>query len=518
MEENTRTSNVIRNTYVGIITQVFILIASFANRTIFIKILGNDYLSINGLFSNILSMLSLVELGFGTALIYMLYKPVAENDIKKTQKLIKYYQKVYSIIGTIMLILGILIIPFMKYLIKDAPDIKENLILIYILYLISTCIGYFFAHKSAIINANQKNYIVILYNQVGKLLQSIIQIVLLLLTKDYILYLVINVVTTIISNILISLKANKMYPYLKEKNIEDIDKEDKKTITTKVKSLILYRLGPSILNGSDNLILSSCVSLSAVGIYSNYYLLTNYLNLFISQITSSLETSIGNLNAKETNNQKEYVFYKILYICFLIYGTISILLMALVNDFIGIWLGNKYLFSSFIVFTIVLYNYFNGMHFPCYSYRTTAALFEKSKYVPIYEAILNIGISILLAKYIGVAGVFLGTSISKFLTFSWTDPVVIYKYLFKSNNLKKYFLKYYYYFFITLAVGGLIYYLSSLFPVYSYLTWFIKAVVLGIITLIFIFIFTFKTKEYKEIKSLIKDLINKKLKRRKEVC
>ena len=164
MKENTRTSNVIRNTYVGIITQVFILIASFANRTIFIKILGNDYLSINGLFSNILSMLSLVELGFGTALIYMLYKPVAENDIKKTQKLIKYYQKVYSIIGTIMLILGILIIPFMKYLIKDAPDIKENLILIYILYLISTCIGYFFAHKSAIINANQKNYIVILYH------------------------------------------------------------------------------------------------------------------------------------------------------------------------------------------------------------------------------------------------------------------------------------------------------------------------------------------------------------------
>ena len=380
MEENTRTSNVIRNTYVGIITQVFILIVSFANRTIFIKILGNDYLSINGLFSNILSMLSLVELGFGTALIYMLYKPVAENDINKTQKLIKYYQKVYSIIGTIMLILGILIIPFMKYLIKDTPDIKENLILIYILYLISTCIGYFFAHKSAIINANQKNYIVILYNQVGKLLQSIIQIVLLLLTKDYILYLVINVVTTIISNILISLKANKMYPYLKEKNIEDIDKEDKKTITTKVKSLILYRLGPSILNGSDNLILSSCVSLSAVGIYSNYYLLTNYLNLFISQITSSLETSIGNLNAKETNNQKEYVFYKILYICFLIYGTISILLMALVNDFIGIWLGNKYLFSSFIVFTIVLYNYFNGMHFPCCSYRTTAALFDKSKY------------------------------------------------------------------------------------------------------------------------------------------
>lgn len=520
--KNTRTSNVIRNTWIGIATQILVLFVSFANRTIFIKMLGNDYLSINGLFSNILNMLSFVELGFGTALIYMLYKPVAENNIKKIQSIIKYYKKVYIVIGSLMLTLGLLVIPFMKYIIKDAPNIPENLYLIYILFLISTCIGYFFAHKSAIINANQKNYILSIYNQLSKLLQSLIQIVFLIITKKYITYLIIQVIMTLISNILISKKSNKLYPYLKEKNVEDISTTDKKVITSKVKSLILYRLGPSILNGSDNIILSICVSLSAVGVYSNYYLITNYLNLFLNQITSSLETSIGNLNASESTERKEFVFYKILYICFLIYGTVSILLMATINDFIHIWLGDSYLFSSFVVFSIVLYNYANGMHFPCYSYRTTAALFDKSKYVPLYEAILNIGISIILAKYLGVAGVFLGTSISKFLTFSWTDPVIIYRYLFKNNNTKKYFKKYFYYLFVALLTGSIVFYLSSLVAVNNYLAWFIKACVLGIITLLLVWLFTFRMKEYEEIKSLISGLfskiINKFKKKEQKIC
>ncbi|MBQ8219272.1 MAG: oligosaccharide flippase family protein [Bacilli bacterium] len=506
---DTRTSNVIRNTWVGIITQFAVLLVSFVNRTVFINMLGNDYLSVNGLYSNIINALSFVELGFGTALIYMLYKPVADNDKKKTQVIIKFYKKTYSIIGSIMFILGILVIPFMKYIIKDAPNIPENLNFIYILFLISTCTGYFFAHNTAIINANQKNYLISLYNQLGKFIQGIIQIVFLIITKNYIIYLLIQIIMTLISNILISLKARRLYSYIYEKNIPDLDKKDKNIIKSKVKSLILYRIGPSILNGSDNLILSACVGLSYVGIYSNYYLITNYLNLFLNQITSSLETSIGNLNASNEVEHKEFVFYKILYLCFIIYGTISILLMALMNDFIYIWLGEEYLFSTFIVFTIVLYNYANGMHFACCSYRTTAALFDKSKYVPVYEAILNIGISIILAKYLGVAGVFLGTTISKFLTFSWTDPVIIYKYLFKNKNVCKYFKKYLYYLFITLLIGGVTTYISSLIIVTNYFAWFIKSCMIGIFVILLIILFTFKMVEYKEIKYIFLEYLDK---------
>ena len=507
--KSTRTSNVIRNVWTGLVCQLLILIFSFANRTIFIKMLGNDYLSINGLFSNILNMISFVELGFGTALIYMLYKPVADNNIEKTQSIIKFYKKTYTLIGTVMFFIGILVIPFMNLIIKEPPAIKENLYIIYILYLTNTCIGYFFFHKTAIINANQQNYIVTIYNQIGKLIQSLLQIGFLILTKEYILYLLIQLVMTITSNILISIKANKMYPYLKEKNVISLTKEEKNTIISKVKSLVFYRISPAILNGTDNLIMSSYIGLSSVGIYSNYYLITNYILLFLNQITSAFETSVGNLNVKEKEEQKENVFYKIVYICFLLYGIVCILLMATINDFINIWLGKEYVFSGFIVFTIVLYLYIDGLHFPSYSYRTTAALFDKAKMMPLIEVVLNIVVSIVLAKYIGISGVFLGTSISKILTFFWSDPKLLYKYLFKSHNLKLYYQKYFYYLFITLITGGLMYKLSILFPVSNYLTWFIRSCIMCILTILIFYLFTFKMSECQEIKYIIKESIKK---------
>ena len=505
IDNNSRTENFVRNTSIGIIMQLLSLVLSFISRTIFINMLGNDYLSINGLFSNILNMLSFVELGFGTALIYMLYKPVADRNIRKTQSIIKFYKKTYSIIGMVMFVLGIMVIPFMKYIIKEAPDISQNLILIYILFLISTCSGYFFAHKSAIINANQKNYIISIYNQVGKLIQTILQIVFLIISKNYIIYLIIQIIMSLFSNICISIKANKLYPYLTEKNVPDVTHDDKKIIKSKVKSLILYRIGPAILNGSDNLILSACIGLSSVGIYSNYYLITNYLYLFLNQITSSLETSIGNLNAKESSEKKKYVFYKIFYLCFFIYGIVAVLLMSGINDFIRIWLGNDYLFNDFIVFSIVLYIYINGIHFPCYSYRTTAALFDKMKLMPIYEVILNITISIILAKYLGIAGVFLGTSFAKLLTFTWSDPIVLYKHLFKHDGKFEYFKKYIYYLFITSFTGFLIYYLSKIISVNNYFTWFLRTCLFGIISIVIFAIFTYKTVEFREFIYIIKN-------------
>lgn len=506
IDNTSRTENFVKNTLIGIVMQVLALILSFISRTIFINMLGNEYLSINGLFSNILNMLSFVELGFGTALIYMLYKPVADKDIKKTQSIIKFYKKTYLIIGIVMFSLGIMIIPFMKYIVKEVPDISENLILIYILFLISTCSSYFFAHKSAIINANQKNYIISIYNQIGKLIQTVLQIIFLIVTRNYIIYLIIQIIMSLFSNICISIKANKLYPYLTEKNVPDITNDEKKIIKGKVKSLVLYRIGPAILNGSDNLILSACIGLSSVGIYSNYYLITNYLYLFLNQMTSALETSIGNLNAKESNDKKEYVFYKIFYLCFFIYGIVAVLLMGSINDFIHIWLGNDYLFNDFVVFSIVLYIYINGIHFPCYSYRTTAALFDKMKLMPIYEVVLNITISIILAKYLGVAGVFLGTSFAKILTFTWADPNVLYKYLFKSNNKSKYFKKYVYYLFITSFTGLLIYYLSNIISVNNYLTWFLRTCLFGIISIIIFVLFTYKMKEFREFIYIIKSV------------
>lgn len=506
-----RTENFVKNTTIGIIMQIFSLILSFICRTIFVKCLANDYLSINGLFSNIINTLSFIELGFGTALIYMMYKPVADNNIEKIKTITKYYKKVFTIIGIAMFSLGILVIPAMKYIIKEPPIIDENLNIIYILFLVNTCLSYFFSHKIAVINAHQKNYIITICNQIAKTIQALLQIFILLFFKNYMLYLIIQLFCTLLNYVLINVIANKKYPYLKEKEVKEISKKDKKEISKKVKSLIFYRLGPSLLNGSDNIIISSFIGVSYVGLYSNYYLITNYLYLFINQITNSLETSIGNLNTTIDKKNKEDIFYKTLFLCFFIYGLVCVLLMSLINDFIVIWLGPEYLFSNIIVFTIILYIYINGVHFPCYSFRTTSGLFEKFKFVPLVEVILNIVISIILAKYIGIAGVFLGTSISKLLTFFWTDPKLLYENLFEKKNLKKYYIKYLYYIIITFITGIALCIISKYIPVNNYLIFFGKACLLGIIALSMFILFTFKTKEFKILITIVKEKITAKI-------
>ena len=508
---DSRTENFVRNATFGLILQFFSLVLSFITRTVFIKYLSNDYLSINGLFSNIINTLSFLELGFGTALIYMLYKPVAENNVERIKVVANYYKKVFTIIGSIMFIIGLLIIPVLKYIIKDPPKIDDNLNLIYIIFLVNTCFSYFFSHKMAVINAHQQNYKIIVCNQIAKTIQCIMQIIVLVVLRNYMLYLGIQFVCTILNYLLINMHANKMYPYLKEKTTKNMSKKDRMEIKSKVKSLILYRLEPTLLNNSDNIIISSFLGVSYVGIYSNYYLITNYLYLFINQITNSLETSIGSLNTTSDKKNKEEIFYKVLYLCFFIYGITCVLLMGLINDFINIWIGKEYLFSDFTVFTIILSILINGLHFPCYSFRTTSGLFEKTKFVPLIEVILNIAISIILAKYIGVAGVFLGTSLSKLLTFFWTDPKLIYENIFEKKHIKKYYYKYIYYFAVTIFTGIIIFNISKFIAATNYFSLFIKAIILGTITLLLFVGLTFKTSEYKAFIMILKEKVFNKL-------
>ena len=180
--ENSRTSNVVRNMWVGTFFQILSLFLGFVSRTIFIKILGEEYLGLNSLFTNILTILSFAELGIGNAIIFNMYKPLADNDTKKLKKLINFYKKTYTVIGSVILVIGLMIIPFIPNVIDEIPNIKENIYLIYILFLIDTSISYFFSYKTSIISADQKNYIVVMYTYIFKICQIILQLVLLYFT------------------------------------------------------------------------------------------------------------------------------------------------------------------------------------------------------------------------------------------------------------------------------------------------------------------------------------------------
>lgn len=510
MNTDSRTKNSIRNSSVSIITQVLTIGMDFFVKTIFIYILGKVYLGINGLFSNIITLLSLADLGIGVAIPYSLYKPLADKDTKKIQVLMKFYKKVYNIIGCVVLIVGLSLTPFLDYIIKDMPDIK-GIYFIYDLFVIHSALTYFFVYKKFLIDSDQKGYITSKITFISSLLLNITRVILLIMTHNFIIYLSMSILFVLIQNIWISIKADKMYPFIKDKTDDVISKEDKDEINKNVKALLIYKIGTVVTLGTDNIVISKFMGLIPVGIYSNYILITNSLNNILNQVFNSITSSVGNLVA--TNNERsKNIYEKLSFFNFYIYSLFSVCLFVLINPFVDIWLNKNYVLSTLVAFLLALNFYLTGMGAVTNSFRSAYGLFYKAKFRPLIMVIINIVLSVILVKPMGIAGVLVGTIVSRLLTIAWVDPLVIYKHGFKANVFE-YYRRYLYYLFIFLASSGILYYLSSFFNMTNILVWLIIAITSFILYNLIIVIIFYRTEEFKyfylKISKMFKKLIRK---------
>ncbi len=509
-----RTESSIKNLIYAFGGKIVELLVKLVTRFVFVKILATEYLGLNGLFSNILSILSLVELGIGPALTYSLYKPLAHKDTKKIKALINLYKKLYNIIGIVILLLGISITPFLPYLINKMPNIS-NIYYIYILFVLNTSISYFYTYKRSLLEADQKRYISTIYVQIFNIILNISQIIVLLITHNYIMYLFIQIIMTLLVNVSISKKAEKIYPFMKEKNIEKVDKDTKKTITKNVFAMVFHRIGGVVVNGTDNIIISKYVGLSEVGLYSNYYMIITALKGILTQIFTSITASVGNLVAIESQEKAYNVFKKILFLNFWLYSFSTICLMCLFNDFITLWLGKEYLFSIQIVILIVANFYVTGMRKTVLTFRDALGLYWQDRYKPIFESVINLVVSIMLVKYIGIVGVFIGTFVSTITTCSWVEPYMLFKYGFKKSS-KEYFSLITFYAILTIILTITMYsLLTSLFNQITIITLIIKAVLCIIIpNMVFCTLF-YKTDEFIYYKNLLINIIKKLVIKRK---
>lgn len=372
--EESRTQNTVKNVKTGAIVQLVNKLMSFAVRTIFIMMLNTEYLGVNGLFTNILTMLSFTELGIGTAIIFNMYKPIAEDDKEKIKSLMRLYKKSYFIIGTIIFALGLCIIPFMKYIVKEVPNIKENIIIIYLLFLFNTASSYFFTYKKSIIIAYQKQSIINNIDSFFYLIRSMIEIIFLFLTRNYIVYLIIEILSTLIENIILAKKADKLFPFIKEKDIKEINKAEKNGIFDNVKSLIVYKFGEVILSGTDNILISSMVNVSTVGLCSNYTLIIQAIKSIVSTSLGGVTASVGNLNASKDTKRKEEIFYQLTFINFIIYSFCTLAFIILLEPFIKLWLGENYLLGMGVVIALSLNFFIDGIRNPGFIFRTTLGL------------------------------------------------------------------------------------------------------------------------------------------------
>lgn len=427
MNNESRTVNSIRNTFFSIVGQTFSIVLSFVVRFVFIRTLPTEYLGLNGLFTSVLTILSLAELGIGTAIIYAMYKPIAEHDEEKICILMKLYARVYTAIGLFVAIVGIAISPFLGSLIKDMPDIP-GLTGIYFIFLFDTVASYFFAYKRSLISADQRESVLSLNHLCFIIIKSIVQIAVLITLKNFYIYLFIQVACTLCENIRVSVIVDKLYPFLKEYNGHGhLSKQEKYEIIENIKALFIYKAASVFLGGIDNLVISSQIGVICVAIYSNYLMIINSLTNVINMFTASITASIGNFVATEDVQDQRKLFERVVFIVFLMYGFSSVCLYTLFNPFMEIYGGKNLLLSNNAIILIILNFYITGMMSPIWTFRTTMGLFIYGRWRPVISAVINFVLSMIFAKYWGIEGVLIATAISRITTNLWFDPYIVYK-------------------------------------------------------------------------------------------
>lgn len=504
----TRTENSTKNMYTGLIFQVLILIFRFVTRTVFIKSLGSEYLGINGLFSNILNLLSLADLGIGASLVYSLYKPIAEEDKERQKVIVQYLNKTYIRIGFIIIIIGILLLPFLKFIIKDDVNFV-NLNVVFLIYIFQIASTYlFYPSKIEFLSANQQRYV---YNNIANIIvviSNLAQILVLVFFKNFYIYLITIIVFNILQAYLIAKKTNKLYPYITEKTSEQLTVKEKKSIFKDSGSLMISRINYVVLTATDNIIISKYLGLGMVGLYSNYILITNSIVNILATFFDSITASIGNIHAKNETEKDYFIFKLTNFITSIFFGIFAIGIYVLINDFITIWLGPEYLLSGLFVLIISINLYVEGIRKFLSTYRSTYGLFRQAKFLPLFGAILNIFISIILVKKIGLFGVLLGTLISNLVTFMWYDPYIIYKKVFKKSPLE-YYLNNIGYLILFIAMAFICSKLCNLILIDGILGFIIHGVICVLLPLIIISIIFYKTEYGKYLKDIIIKLIKK---------
>lgn len=399
------------------IRQILTILLAFVSRTVFIYVLGAEYLGLNGLFSNILQILSLSELGIGTAISFYLYKPLANNDIERIKSLMCFYKNCYRIVGLSMIAIGCIIMPFLRYLVKFDSDIPVNIYIVYMLYIMNSACSYlFFAYKQMVMIANQEAYKIEKTNIFFSFLNCIVDIIVLILFRNYIVYLAIKVCMVLIKNYVVSLKVDKQYPYILDKDVKKLDRMELGSIFRNVGNVTLFRVGSTLFNSTDNVIISMLLGTIVVGYYSNYYMILSQITMVVGIIVNSFSAGIGNVIAKDSKQKQYDIFKEIDFIVYFLVNIGTVCACQVFNSFMKIWLGNinnGYILTQQVVVLLSINFYMDSTTQIMNSFREGSGHFETGKLLQLVGGIVNIILSIVLGIMYGITGIFLATVISK---------------------------------------------------------------------------------------------------------
>ncbi len=505
-----RTEASIRNSVFATATMVLKILIGFVVQKLFVLLLNAEYLGANGLFSNVITVLSLAELGIGQAIVFNMYKPIANKDNEKIKSLMKLYQKAYNIIALVVLAVGCALIPFLDLFIGETT-LDLNFTLVYILFLLQCVASYLFTYKRNILYAYQENYIISIVDLLYVLISDTLQLVLLFIYRNYYLYLTLKIICVFAGNLCVNYIANKKYPFLKEKNVQELDKDFKQEIFDRIKATFFHKVGAVVVNGTDNIIISKFLGLVTVGLYSNYYMIIYYVGELIRQMISALTPSVGSLLVEAEQEKVYNVYKKIEFFDFWLATFSATSILVIVQSFIELWMGKEFVLPILVVTVLVLNYYLKMMRQTNDVFLSAAGICIETKYVPLIESAMNIVFSIILLKYLGLAGVFIGTIISSMALWCYTYPKFVYKKLL-GRTYSEYIKENIKYLFLFVAIAILTYMIASIINI-SNLWW--KIILNGITCLIvpnlILFIIYRKTEAFDYFKNLLTDIIKSKI-------
>lgn len=506
-----RTKSTLINSFASLVQRLLPSLLVFLTRTVFINTFGATYLGIDSLFLNILNMLSIVEFGVGDAMVYYLYKPLANQDIEQIKRLMKLYRKLYFIIGSLIGVIGLGLIPFLNYFVTTEQQVP-NLVLIYVLMLFNVVLSYFYTYQRSLFQADQKNYINSLIDTLFNILKNILLVVFMLMTKSYFTYLIVQLIMTLSNNITIYRKSMKEYPYLKEAVTTELEDKDKKHIFSRIGAYFFHRIGSIVATGTDNLLMSLFSNIEFIGIYSNYALITSIVFSLFYPFSQNLTASVGNLDATSDENKVYEIFKLADFINYFMFSFATICLYFLLNPFIEFWLGEKFVLNNTFLIVIIVNFYLSSIRQTSLSFSNAKGFFYDTRFKPVVEVLVDLIIGLVLAYFMGPIGIILGTTIGYIFVSVWVEPYILFTKWFKLSPFI-FFKKHVFFIIKNLVVIALIHpiygYILANISVHNFYQLLILVASTVLMTLILLFLLNMSSNEIKEIRERLKLLVNR---------
>jgi len=403
-----------KNLLAGFINRIIVLLCPFIERKILVRTIGADYLGLGSLFSSILTVLSVTELGFSSAIVYNMYKPAAEGDTLKINALLAFYKKAYRIIGAVIFVIGIAVIPFLRSLIKGSYPEGTNLPLLYLIFLSNTCISYFmYSYLGSILAVYQREDVTSTINSVMRLVFLGCQIVILVLTKNYYYLALLMPLFTIISNLWMAWRVHKLYPQYHAQGT--LSKKEQGDIKRLVTGTFVQRACGVTRNSLDSICISAFLGLTLTAIYNNYFTVFTGVISFVSLISTAFMGGVGNHVATRSVKENYDEMKKLDFVYLWLGGWCTICLLCLYQPFMELWMGKNLMLPFPAVCLLCLYFYLLRLGDIRFMYSTANGLWWEQRYRAIAETILNLVLNIALGKLFGVYGIILATIISLFL-------------------------------------------------------------------------------------------------------